>query len=137
MLDSRRTIRMTAKESSYGYPAVPLERRRMLLVRYDLFPFMLVHQGHRLDDGSYRWVSGWEAGHQNLGLFKPDSEGVLAVMPAEEGEKLAVDLAELRNKHYEAEKHLGRLFVRQRDKLLAKYHVSVKRPGGKNAKEST
>jgi hypothetical protein len=33
----------TKKQGSYGYPEVPRASRRMLLVRYDLFPFVLVH----------------------------------------------------------------------------------------------
>lgn len=133
---------MTKKKDSYGYDAVPLSAQRMLVVRYDLFPHVLVHKGHRLADGSYRWVSSWNAGHQNLGVHQPDSSSLLAVMPVEEGEKLAETLESLGIWHQTAMDELHRVFVRRRDELLAQHHVSAhklapKKVGDKDAKAGT
>jgi len=127
----------TKKKGSYSYPEVPKVSRRMLLVRYDAFPFMLLHQAHRLEGGSYRWVSSWGSGHQNLGVFLPDVPGLLAVMPVEEGEKLSDELEALRQDHYLETKKLDQRFMSKRNVILAAYHVSAGRPGGKDAQEGT
>jgi len=118
---------MPMKKSSYGYAKVPRDSRRMLLVRYDLFPFMLVHQAHRLTDGSYRWVSGWFAGHQNFGVYSKDSPGLLAVLPVEEGKQLEDELKQLGNLYREYIKAVDSEFVMRRNRLLAQYRVSANR----------
>lgn len=90
-----------------------------------------------MEGGSYRWVSSWKAGHQNLGVYLPDVPGLLAVMPVEEGEKLADELERLTRRHYEEKKELDQRFVNQRDRILAAYHVAdrpIRKTGGKDAK---
>jgi hypothetical protein len=114
------------KKDFSGYPAVPVPLRRMILVRYDLFPCMLVHQAHRLPDGSYRWVSNWDAGHQNLGVWDKDhKEGILAVLPLEEGKLLHEALKALEVRYRTAEEALNKGFIELRETLLDEHGIRV------------
>lgn len=113
-----------AAEKSSGYPEVPVADRRMIAVKYDLYPYVLVHRAHRLGDNSYRWVSSWESGHQNLGVFTPGSKNVVAVLSVEEGQKLGDELESLTNEHWEATVTLHEEFYTRRNALLSKYFVS-------------
>lgn len=106
-----------------GYDAVPEDQRRLILVRYDQFPFMLVELGHRLADGTYRWVSDWEDGHQNLGTFNDHS--ILAIMPTEEGKKLEKDLKNLTNEYMNAINALHAKFIQQRNNILSKNYIKA------------
>jgi hypothetical protein len=108
-----------------GYPAVPSNKRCMLLVGYDLFPHMLVHEAHVLPDKSYRWVSSWRRGHQNLGHYPADSKSLLSIMSVGMGKRLKKGLDALRRDHWVAERALHGGFVENRDQLLKDLGIVV------------
>ena len=109
-----------------GHPAVKLSRRCMLLVRYDLFPRMNVYKAHKSLDGTYRLVSGFDAGHQYLGEFDADASCILAVLSVEKGEKLKEALYALEEQYRIARTALESGFFDLRAKLLSQHKIKTR-----------
>lgn len=112
-----------------GYPAVPRNKQCMILVRYDLFPHMLVHKAMRLPDGGHRWVSCFEAGHQNLGEWRKGDSGALAVLPVSKGLAVKQELDSLTEKHRVAKSALTAGFTEVRDAMLQQFGIRVSNDG--------
>ena len=109
-----------------GHPAVKLSRRCMLLVMYDLFPYMNVRKTHKLPDGTYCLVSGFDAGHQWLGALDADDRCILAVLSVEKGERLKEALDALEEQYHVARTALEGGFFDLRAKLLADHKIKTK-----------
>ena len=102
-----------------------MSRRRMILVRYDVFPYMLVHKAHKLPDRTYRWVSSFDAGHQRFGTLVAGCESILDIMSAEKGEPLKEALNVLEREYDVARKALEGGFLALRAKLLADHKIKA------------
>ena len=109
-----------------GHPAVKLSRRCMLLTRYDRFPCMEVHKAYKLWDGTYRWVSGFDAGHQCFGEFDADASCILAVLSVEKGERLKEALYALEEQYRIARTALESGFFDLRAKLLSQHKIKTR-----------
>jgi hypothetical protein len=117
------------RKTMCGHPLVPRSKRVMILCTYDTYPFMLVHCARRETD-RYVWVSGWYAGHQQLGYWEQSNLSVLAVLTVKNGEKLKKELAKLTAEYRKATAFVRKAntFVRkayllERDALLAAFDI--------------
>jgi hypothetical protein len=99
----------------------------MILASYDTYPYMLVHQAMKLPNDEYRWVSGWHAGHQNLGTWPKGHSSLLAVLSTRDGERLEEDLKRLTNEHRALKDCLHLAYMLKRDALLTHYPVRLPR----------
>jgi hypothetical protein len=113
-------------KTTCGHPAVPLSRRCMLLVRYDLFPHMLVSRGHKLPDGTYRWVSSFDAGHQCFGTWAARCGSILAILSVEKGERVKGELNRLEVQYNVARKALEGGFFDLRATLLVAHKIKTR-----------
>lgn len=109
-------------KKSFGYPVVPLKKRVMILVKYDSYPYMLVHQAVKESD-QYTYVSGWFAGHQRLGYWEIAHQSLLAVLTIKDGEKLKKELEQLTGEHRTMKDCIHEAYIAKRDTLLLNYPV--------------
>lgn len=109
----------------YGHPAIPLERRCMILNKYSLFPYMTLCKAVKLSSGAYDWVSRWDAGHRKLGYWEACSTSIIAVLSVKDGEDLEKELDKLRNDKRYTEKVILDGFMLHRDAILDKYSINI------------